>query len=115
VVGAIRWVGRGVEDLGENYVRELRAKREEVPDARWHFIGTLHASGAHHVAELADVVETVVPGRAMARLARRAAEGGRSLPALVEVDFTGERAGVAPEACTACDEVEARGLVLRAS
>jgi hypothetical protein len=113
---ALRWVrAEGVEDLGENYVRELRAKREEVPGATWHFIGTLQASGAHHVADLADVVETVVPGKAMARLARRAAEGGRTLPALVEVDFTGERAGVAPEdVLAACDEVAAAGgLALR--
>jgi hypothetical protein len=105
----------GVQDLGENYVQELRRKREAIPDATWHYVGTLQASGAHHVAELADVVETVVPGRAMTRLARRAAERGRSLPSLVEVDFTGERAGVSPEdAVAACEEVAAaEGLELR--
>ncbi|MGZ8598582.1 MAG: YggS family pyridoxal phosphate-dependent enzyme [Actinomycetota bacterium] len=113
---ALRWVlEAGVEDLGENYVRELRVKHDAVPDARWHFVGTLQASGAHHVAELADVVETAVPGKAMARLARRAAERGRTLPCLVEVDFTGERAGVAPEDVVgACDAVAAAdGLALR--
>jgi pyridoxal phosphate enzyme (YggS family) len=113
---ALRWVrAAGVEDLGENYVRELRAKRDEVPDARWHFVGTLQASGAHHVAELADVVETVVPGAAMTRLARRAAEGGRTLAALVEVDFTGERVGVAPDdVVVACDGVATTdGLALQ--
>jgi hypothetical protein len=115
-VEALRWVrAAGVEDLGENYVRELRDKHDEVPEARWHFVGTLQASGAHHVAELADVVQTLVPGRAMTRLARRAAERGRSLPCLVEVDFTGERAGVPPEdVVPACDEVAAaEGLALR--
>ncbi|MGH2589405.1 MAG: alanine racemase, partial [Actinomycetota bacterium] len=94
---AIGWVrDAGVEDLGENYVRELRAKREVVGGVRWHFVGTLQRGSAHHVAELADVVQTVVPGKAMTRLARRARERRRSLPALVEVDFTGDRAGVAP-------------------
>lgn len=113
---ALRWVREaGVRDLGENYVRELRAKRAEVPDATWHFVGILQASGAHHVAELADVVETVVPGRAMTRLARRAADAGRALPSLVEVDFTGERAGVRPDdVVPACEEVAAtNGLELR--
>jgi pyridoxal phosphate enzyme (YggS family) len=113
---ALRWVvEEGVGDLGENYVQELRAKRNLVPDATWHFVGTLQASGAHHVAELADVVETVVPGRAMARLARRAAQRGRRLPCLVEVDFTGARAGVGPEEVAgACDVVAASdGLELR--
>jgi pyridoxal phosphate enzyme (YggS family) len=115
-VDALRWVHEaGVGDLGENYVRELRAKHDAIPDATWHFVGTLQASGAHHVAELADVVQTVVPGRGMVRLARRAAEGGRELPSLVEVDFTGERAGVPPDDVeAACDRVAtAEGLALR--
>lgn len=106
---ALRWVREaGIEDLGENYVRELRDKHDAVPDARWHFVGTLQESGAHHVAEIADVVQTVVPGKAMNRLARRAAERDRRLPALVEVDFTGERTGVRPQdVMAACDEVAA--------
>ncbi|HSJ50437.1 MAG TPA: YggS family pyridoxal phosphate-dependent enzyme [Actinomycetota bacterium] len=110
------WVREaGVEDLGENYVQELRRKWDQVPDARWHFIGTLQASGAHHVAELADWVQTVVPGTAASRLARRAAGRGRRIPALVEVDFTGGRTGVAPDdVVSACDEVAATdGLALR--
>jgi hypothetical protein len=42
----------------------------------------------------------------MDRLARRAADRDRRLPALVEVDFTGERTGVRPqEVVAACDEV----------
>ena len=64
----------------------------------WHFIGTLQSHSAHHVAELADVVETVTRGRATDRLARRALDIGRSIPVLIEVDFTGERTGVAPTA-----------------
>lgn len=113
---ALQWVHEaGVEDLGENYVAELRAKHDRIPDARWHFVGTLQASGAHHLAELADVVETVVPGRGMVRLARRVAEQGRTLPCLLEVDFTGERSGVAPDdVVPACGEVAAvEGLELR--
>jgi hypothetical protein len=88
----------GVRDVGENYVQELRARRAGVSGVVWHFIGTLQSHSAHHVAELADVVETVVPGRAMTRLARRASSAGKTIPALVEVDLTGERTGVAPEA-----------------
>jgi uncharacterized pyridoxal phosphate-containing UPF0001 family protein len=113
---ALRWVrDAGVRDLGENYVRDLRAKREEVPQATWHFVGTLQASGAHHLAEIADYVQTVVPGRAATRLARRAVEGGRVLPCLVEVDFTRARTGVGPEDVgSACEQVARRdGLELR--
>lgn len=87
----------GIAEFGENYVQELREKKDAAPGATWHFIGTLQASSAHHLAGLADVVETLVPGKATTRLARRAADAGRTIPSLIEVDFTGERTGVAPD------------------
>jgi len=87
----------GVGDFGENYVKELRAKHDAVPAARWHFIGTLQTNTVHHVALLADVVHTVAGGRAAERLARRVAESGRVIDVMIEVDFTGERTGVAAD------------------
>jgi hypothetical protein len=95
---ALAWVyAEGVQHFGENYVQELTAKRALLPGATWHFIGTLQSHTAHRVAEIADVVETLVPGRALERLARRAAARGRTVPALIEVDLTDQRMGVAPD------------------
>jgi PLP dependent protein len=97
-VEPIRWaVDAGVSALGENYVQELRRKRVEITDATWHFIGTLQSSTARHVADVADVVQTVAGERAAQRLAGRAARSGRRLDALLEVDLVGDRTGVAPE------------------
>jgi pyridoxal phosphate enzyme (YggS family) len=94
----IRWaVEAGVRDLGENYAQELRRKRSEVPAATWHYVGTLSSGGARAVADLADVVHSLAGERATRRLAGRAARAGRTLDGLIEVDFTGERSGVAPE------------------
>jgi PLP dependent protein len=106
---AVAWVrDAGIVDVGENYVRELRAKHGAVDGVVWHFIGTLQSGSAHHVAELADVVETAVPGRALGRLGRRATGSGKAIPALLEVDFTRSRSGVAPEAVAeAADAVAA--------
>jgi pyridoxal phosphate enzyme (YggS family) len=87
----------GVTDVGENYARELRQKVDLVPGVRWHYLGALQSGTAREVADLADVVETVAGERATRRLARRAASSGRTLEALIEVDLTGERPGVAPE------------------
>jgi pyridoxal phosphate enzyme (YggS family) len=112
----IAWVrDAGVLEVGENYVAELRAKREALAGLRWHFIGTLQRGSAHHVAELSDVVETVVPGSAARRLSRRAADLGRLLPVLIEVDLTGERAGVPPDrVLEASDEIAGTpGLALQ--
>lgn len=97
-VEPIRWlVAAGVTAIGENYVRELRDVHDQVPGARWHYIGALQRSSAHHVAALADVVETLADDRATERLARRAGEAGRVLDALIEVDFTERRSGARPD------------------
>ncbi len=97
-IEAIRWVlDAGVTAVGENYVTELRGKAPSLPGARWHFIGTLQRSTAHHVADLAAVVETVSAESALRRLASRAARSGRTLDVFIEVDFTHARSGVRPE------------------
>jgi pyridoxal phosphate enzyme (YggS family) len=97
-IEAVAWAhDAGVADFGENYVKELGRKRPALSDARWHFIGTLQRHTAHQVAALADVVQTVTGDAATERLARRAAAAGRTLDVLVEVDFTGSRAGVSPD------------------
>jgi pyridoxal phosphate enzyme (YggS family) len=98
-VDVIGWaLDAGVSDFGENYVKELRQKRSAAPDARWHFIGALQTNTAHHVAALADVVQTIAGGHATERLARRANEVGRRIDVLIEVDLTTDRSGVPPEA-----------------
>ena len=88
---------------------------DEVDGVRWHFIGTLQASSAHHVAALADIVETVAGEKATARLARRAHASGREIDALIEVDLTGERSGVSPEDLPAFADLVAglEGITLR--
>jgi PLP dependent protein len=110
-------IAAGATDLGENYVAELRDKRPtiESPGVRWHYIGALQSSTAHHVADLADVVQTVAGERAARRLAGRAARHGRTLDVLIEVDFTGRRAGVAPGSVPATADLVARleGVRLR--
>jgi pyridoxal phosphate enzyme (YggS family) len=97
---AVRWAAEaGLRAVGENYVQELRSVRPALEDlpVRWHYIGALQTSTAHHVADLADVVETAAGERAARRLAGRALRFGRVLDVLIEVDFTGERSGVAPD------------------
>jgi pyridoxal phosphate enzyme (YggS family) len=118
-VQRIRWAHEaGVQVFGENYVRELRAKAPELPQARWHFIGTLQTSGAHHVADLADVVETLAGERATERLARRAAAAGRVVDGLIEVDLAARGTGITPDELgsfarrvAALDGVRLRGLM----
>lgn len=98
----------GVEDFGENYAADLAAKAERVPGA-WHYLGKLQSGTVSRVADHADVVHSGEPGRALERLARRAAARGRVVRLLAQVDFVGRRQGVAPEDVAAFVR-EARGL-----
>ncbi len=100
-------IAAGARDLGENYVTELREKQPAItdPGVRWHYIGALQTHTAHRVADLADVVHTVAGERAARRLAGRAARAGRTIEALLEVDFTLGRAGVPPEDAAAAADL----------
>jgi pyridoxal phosphate enzyme (YggS family) len=112
VAAAVR---AGLEDLGENYVQDLMAKRPAAAGARWHFIGRLQRNKVRRVLELADVVHTLEPGAATDRLAGLLAEGHRAVGCLVEVDFTGRRVGVDPTGLEAFVEslVVERGMPVR--
>lgn len=90
----------GLADLGENYVKELREKATALPDARWHYLGPVQTHTTNVVADRASLVHGLGSVRAAQRLARRSADAGHRLPALIQVDFTRERSGVGP------DEVE---------
>jgi pyridoxal phosphate enzyme (YggS family) len=94
----------GVRDFGENYVNELSEKRPVAPDARWHFIGVLQSHTANRIAELADVVHSAAPGRALVRPARRAAAADRTIPVLLQIDEAGRGHGVRPERAEAAME-----------
>ncbi len=87
----------GLTDFGENYAAELAEKAAAV-DATWHFIGALQSGTARIVAANASVIHSAVPGRALERVARRALDHGRRIRCLLQVDFTGTRNGVRPEA-----------------
>jgi pyridoxal phosphate enzyme (YggS family) len=118
--GPIRWaLELGIEEFGENYVQELVAKRQAVGGGRWHYVGTLQSHTATRVAEHADVVHSLVPGRAAERVARRARRRPGPLPALVQVDLIGGRHGVGegevPEAVaetSALQGIEVIGLTI---
>jgi PLP dependent protein len=115
-IEAVRWaVELGITAIGENYVKELRQLHGQIDGIRWHYIGALQTNTVHHVAAVADVVETLAGERPTERLARRAAQQGRSIEALIEVDFTGRRTGVAPDqAAVFADRVASmEGLTLR--
>jgi uncharacterized pyridoxal phosphate-containing UPF0001 family protein len=81
----------GVEVVGENRAQDLLAKHDRYAGMfRWHFIGHLQSRKAKTVNEICELVHSLASESAARRL---------TIPALVEVNLSGEdsKSGVAPE------------------
>ena len=113
----------GHRHFGENYVQEMRAKQEELPDlaeARWHFIGHLQRNKARQVVGHAAMVETVDSVRLAAELEKRAAAAETTVEVLLQVAVVDEetKSGCEPdelpaliETAEAAPHLEVRGLM----
>jgi len=81
----------GVEVVGENRAQDLEAKHARYGDAfRWHFIGHLQSRKAKLVNATCELCHS---------LASESAAGRLTIPALVEVNLSGEatKSGIAPD------------------
>ena len=81
----------GVSVVGENRAQDLERKHAAHGDAfRWHFIGHLQSNKVKTVNSLCELVHSLASESAASRL---------TVPALVEVNLSGEasKSGVAPE------------------
>jgi pyridoxal phosphate enzyme (YggS family) len=103
VVGADRVreaIAEGVTDLGENYVQEAAAKRDEVGEgARWHLIGHLQRNKAGRAAAIFDMIQTVDSLRIAEAIGRHAQAANKTMEVLLQVNTSGEESkyGVEPE------------------
>jgi PLP dependent protein len=81
----------GIEVAGENREQDLAAKHARYGEAfRWHFIGHLQSRKAKTVSELCELCHSLASESAAKRL---------TIPALIEVNLSGEptKSGVSPE------------------
>jgi uncharacterized pyridoxal phosphate-containing UPF0001 family protein len=81
----------GVEVVGENRAQDLETKHTRYGNRfRWHFIGHLQSRKAKTVSELCELCHSLASESAAQRL---------SIPALVEVNLSGEptKSGITPE------------------
>ncbi|HEY6031790.1 MAG TPA: YggS family pyridoxal phosphate enzyme [Gaiellaceae bacterium] len=99
-------VEAGVEVVGENRAQDLERKHAEYGDAfRWHFIGHLQSNKVKVVNRICELCHSLASESAARRL---------EIPALVEVNLSGEptKSGVAPEEVAALIGLaDVRGLM----
>jgi pyridoxal phosphate enzyme (YggS family) len=82
----------GQIDFGENKVQEAQQKRTQTADLpiTWHFIGHLQSNKAKKAAALFDVIHSIDDPSLIQKIDDAAAEAGRTLELLVQVDLAGE-------------------------
>ena len=100
-------VEAGVEVVGENRAQELEAKHARYGDAfRWHFIGHLQSRKTKTVNAICELCHSLASESAAKRL---------EIPALVEVNLSGEesKSGIPPAQLPAFLELypDVRGLM----
>ncbi len=98
----------GLRDLGENRVGELEEKVAALAGdhrPRWHMVGHLQSRKAPRVRELATMLHSLDSLKLGRRFERTTPEGAPPLPALVQVNTSGEDAkyGFSPDRF--CDEL----------
>src|SRR5271166_2101591 len=102
-------IAANIADIGENYFQEAQAKFARVtwpatadrePPLRRHFIGRVQSNKARKIAGLFDVVQTVDDLSIARALDRGAAQSGRSLDVLIQVNVAADdRNGVPVAGC----------------
>jgi hypothetical protein len=81
----------GVKLIGENYVQEAQAKKEQISErAEWHMIGHLQRNKAKAAVEIFDLIQSVDNVALARELDKEGKRRNRPVRALVEVNLAGE-------------------------
>lgn len=118
-------VEAGITNIGENYVQELLAKKEQLEHeghsgVAWHVIGHLQRNKVKYVVPFCYLIQSLDSLRLAREISARAGPAGRTQPVLLEVNIAGEQtkfgipvkqvAGLAAEVLE-LDNVELQGLM----
>lgn len=116
--------GAGQRVFGENRVQEGVSKiarlSPEMPGADWHLIGHLQRNKARPAVDAFSLIESVDSVTLARRLDGLAAETGRTLPVLIEINVAGEESkhGLSPtdfrssvQELLMLEHLEVRGLM----
>jgi PLP dependent protein len=93
-------IAAGVSLIGENYVQEAQAKKQEIGNpVEWHLIGHLQRNKAKAAVELFDVIESLDRAALARELDKEGAKRGKTVRTLIEVNLAGEesKSGIAKQ------------------
>lgn len=112
----------GIRVLGENYAQELKDKASALPGSgiEWHFIGHLQTNKVKMIAPFVHCIHSVDSVRLAQEISKVAANLGRTIDVLLQVNTSGEesKSGCEPHEITALAEavlplpsIRVRGLM----
>ena len=97
----------GIRHIGENYLQESREVIHEIGTrASWHFIGHIQKNKVKYIVPFFDMIETVDSISLAEMIDKQAANFGKIMPVLIEINCAEEpqKAGVVPGEATALIE-----------
>jgi len=80
----------GITDIGENKVQEILDKYDRVKPVRWHLIGHLQTNKVKYIIDKVDLIHSVDSLHLAKEIEKRAAQAGRMMDILVQVNPEGE-------------------------
>ena len=81
----------GIRHFGENRVQELQRKVAELPEASWHMIGRLQTNKVKDVVGQVKLIHSLDRWKLAEELEKRGLKAGVQVPALIEVNISGEK------------------------
>ena len=97
----------GQVDFGENKPQELRDKHPELPDARWHMIGSLQRNKVKYLIPWIHLIHSVDSEKLLAEINKQAAQAETVINCLLQLNISEE------DAKSGLDENSTEELLLR--
>jgi PLP dependent protein len=80
----------GQLDFGENRVQEMVSKHAELPQARWHMIGSLQRNKVRQIAAFVHMIHSVDSEDLLVEINRQAGIYARRIPVLLQINISDE-------------------------
>lgn len=90
----------GLQNFGENRVQELVEKYDKIDKkAKWHLIGSLQTNKVKYIIDKVELIHSLDRIKLAKEIEKRAARIDRQIPALIQVNISGEstKSGIRPE------------------
>ncbi len=110
----------GLNTFGENKPQEIRDKRPEIPDAKWHMIGRLQSNKIKYVTGTTELIHSVDSVELLEQINTYAQKQNAVQKILIQLNLSQEISkggidendlGTILEAAEKCDNIKVKGLM----